>query len=198
MKSVLVKTSLVATLLASVTACCSGNHAAEYAGKGPEITVKSFYTGPVEGYGFFQDRSGKITSRYYATLVPSWNGNEGTLVEKQWNDKGELFFQQNWQIHLAEDGHHFSATATRIDGKVKGESAGYALHMRYTVIASTEKGDDIKLHADDWTYLQPDGHGINKVGLSKYGFHVGDITYDLHPLAKGHKLHEGYWLPEKK
>lgn len=186
---------LVACAMLALAACSSPN-ADTYAGTAPEITVQRFYSRPVQGYGIFQDGSGEVKDRYYATLVPSWHGNEGTLVEKQWNDKGKLFFQQQWAIHVADDGRHFTATATNIEGDVIGESNGYALHMQYTLRAPRDDGSTVSVASDDWTYLQPDGSGINRVAMHKFGLHVGDVTYILRPLAKGERLHEGY-LPQR-
>ena len=174
-------------------AACSAPSADVYEGKKPVITVKDFYSAPVHGYGVFQNASGEVTDRYYATLVPTWHGNEGTLVEKQWNEQGKLFFQQEWKISVAPDGQHFSATATKIKGTVVGETKGYAMHMQYTLLAPREDGSDISISSDDWTYLQPDGSGLNKVSMNKFGLHVGDVTYLLRKLAKGEKLHEGYF-----
>jgi hypothetical protein len=174
---------------------CGSTSTDVYEGKKPEITLKQFYSGPVHGYGIFQDASGEVKDRYYATLIPTWHGNEGTLVEKQWNEQGKLFFQQEWKVKLVEDGKNFTATATKIEGTVKGESRGYALHMQYSLLAPREDGGEVSVDSDDWTYLQPDGNGINKISMSKFGLHIGDVTYNLHKLAKGEKLHEGY-LPQ--
>lgn len=172
---------------------CSGIDSNVYAGKKPEITIKSFYSSPVHGYGIFQNRSGEVKDRYYAYLIPTWNGNEGKIIEKQWNDEGKLFFEQEWHVKVSEDGKTFTGTATKIDGVIKGESNGYALHMQYTLKVPRDNGKEINISADDWTYLQPDGSGLNKVAMSKFGLHVGDVTYNLHKLAHGEKLHEGYF-----
>ena len=184
--------ALAPVLLLSLAAC-SGQDADQYAGKKPEITVRQFYRAPIAGYGFFQDGSGQVTGRYYATLVPHWHGNEGTITEKQWSDTGQLFLQQTWHVTADANSNRFTATADKIIGVAKGETEGYAMHMTYTMSVPRENDSDISLSGDDWTYLQPDGSAINRVALSKYGFHVGDITYDLHPLAKGETLREGYF-----
>jgi hypothetical protein len=133
-----------------------------------------------------------VKDRYFATLVPSWNGNEGTIQEKQWNDKGELYLQQTWKIHASDNNINFTGEATKIIGQVRGTTRGFAMHMTYVLSAPTGKGDDIQLDAQDWTYLQPDGNGINKVALSKYGIHAGDVTYVLHRVPEGEKLQQGY------
>jgi len=172
---------------------CGNNSIESYEGQKPVITVRDFYSGPVQGYGIFKNSSGTVTGRYYATLVPTWHGNEGTIVEKQWNDQGKLFFQQEWKISVTNDGNHFTATATEINGTVKGESSGYALHMQYTLMTPRDDGSKIDISSDDWTYLQPDGSGINMISMSKFGLHVGDVIYNLHPLKIGEKLHEGYF-----
>jgi hypothetical protein len=177
---------------------CSAPSVRVYDGKSPQITVRDFYSAPVHGYGIFQSPGGEVKGRYYATLVPTWRGDEGTIIEKQWNDKGELFFQQQWHVKLEGDGSHFTATATKIAGQVIGESSGYALHMQYVALVPRDNGGETSVTSDDWTYLQPDGSGLNKVSMSKLGFHVGDVTYVLRKLAKGEKLHEGYFPPTKK
>lgn len=173
---------------------CGSVDVKKYEGKTPEITLKSFYDRPVHGYGVFLNRSGEVTDRYYAILTPEWNGNEGTITEKQWNAQGKLFFQQVWKVKLAEDGKSFTATSTKIVGEVKGQSSGFALNMKYKMLAPQDDGGEVAVDADDWTYLQPDGSGLNKISLSKFGFHVGDVVYNLKKAAPG-ELHESY-LPK--
>ncbi len=184
---------MFATASLCTLAACSAPDTENYAGKKPDVTVKQLYGVPIGGYGVFQDRSGAVTDRYYATLVPSWQGNEGTVVEKQWNDQGKLFLQQTWHIRVDESGENFTATATQIDGDVHGETRGYAMHMTYTLLAPREDGSTLSLAGDDWTYLQPDDSAINRVSLSKLGVHVGDITYALHPLTKRETGYQGYF-----
>jgi hypothetical protein len=175
---------------------CGSTDIGKYNGKNPEITIQSFYNQAVHGYGVFMNRSGEVTDRYYAYLIPTWNGNEGTIVEKQWNDEGKLFLEQTWKVTVAPDGKSFTATGTKIVGEVKGKSSGFALNMDYSMLVPRgDSGSEIEIKADDWTYLQPDGSALNKISMSKFGFHVGDVIYNLHKLAPGEKLNEGY-LPQ--
>ena len=175
---------------------CSSIDVKTYEGKTPEVTLKGFYSEPVHGYGFFQNRSGEITDRYYAYLIPKWNGNEGTIHEKQWKEDGKLLLEQTWNVKLAPDGKSFTATGDKIVGEMKGKSAGYAFNMKYSMmIPRGDTGKEIELDANDWTFLQPDGAGFNKISLSKFGIHVGDVTYILRKLAPGEKINEGY-LPK--
>jgi hypothetical protein len=172
---------------------CGSVDVNKYAGKKPEITLKDFYSGPVHGYGIFQNRSGEVTDRYYAYLIPTWKGNEGTIHEKQWRDDGSLLLEQVWNVKLNPDGKSFTATGTKIVGQVKGKSDGFALNMKYSMLVPRgDSGQEIEVNADDWTYLQPDGTGLNKISLSKFGFHIGDVIYNLKKLAPGEKLNEGY------
>ena len=177
---------------------CGGVDPSVYENKKPEITVKDFFGSTVYGYGIFQSRSGEVKDRYYGYLIPTWNGNEGTFVEKQWNEEGKLFLHQTWHIKVSDDGKSFTATADQIDGVLKGQSNGYALRMQYTLKVPRDNGKEVNIDADDWTYLQPNGLGINKIALSKFGFHVGDISYTFQHLAHGESLHEGYFPPVMK
>ena len=174
---------------------CGSVDVKKYEGTEPKISFRKLYDSKVEGYGYFRDRSGEIGARYYVTLEPSWKGNIGTMKEYNYQEDGKVT-SRDWTITMQDD-NHFTAVGSDIDGVLTGESSGYAMHMDYVFNITRENGKKIALRFDDWTYLQPDGVVLNEVNLSKYGFHVGTLTYHLRKLKSGEKFKKGYF-PEKR
>ena len=60
-------------------------------------------------------------------------------------------------------------------GIAKGEAYGNALNWRYDMDLKVGDGT-LRVHFNDWMYLQPSGVLINKARVSKFGFDVGEVT----------------------
>jgi hypothetical protein len=56
-----------------------------------------------------------------------------------------------------------------------GRAAGNAFNFRYDINLKMGSGQ-MKVHFDDWMYLQPDGVLINRAYVTKWGFDVGSVT----------------------
>lgn len=171
-------------------AACGSVKPENYAAQKPELKINQFYSSDVEGYGYYKDRSGKVESRYFVRLVPKWNGNTGDMTEYNYEVGGKAT-ERTWQIHLT-DANHFTANGSDLVGTLEGEMFGYAMHMKYTLLVP-HNDSKIAIDFDDWTYLQPDGTAINEVALSKYGFDVGSLTYNLHKSIKTKKAQTSFY-----
>lgn len=173
---------------------CGSVDVSKYEGKEPKFTMKGFFDGNIEGYGFFQGRDGEIAERYYVQMIPTWDGNKGSLKENFYKDDGTQMVRE-WHLTLIDD-HKFEATADDVEGVGKGEVRGYAMNMKY-VLKVPRKGSTIDVNVDDWIFLQPDGSAVNSAKMSKFGFGVGELKFAFRKLKKGEKFHESYFLNSK-
>ena len=64
-------------------------------------------------------------------------------------------------------------------GEARGEAAGNALRWRYVLALPV---DDKIYHVDfdDWMFLMDDKVMLNRSAMSKWGFHLGDVTLSFH------------------
>ena len=45
--------------------------------RSPRSTSREYFNGTVDGWGMFQDRSGKVVGRFHVRIDAKWNGNPG-------------------------------------------------------------------------------------------------------------------------
>jgi len=145
----------------------------DYTNTRPVLDLKTFFDGKLLAHGILQDRSGRVTRRFTATIDASWEGEQGTLVEHFVFDDGE---EQDriWQIvHLGEG--RYTGTAGDVVGTAQGQIAGSVFNWKYQL--DVPWGDDsIVLNLDDWLYLVDEDHLINRTELRKFGFRVGELS----------------------
>ena len=68
-------------LMAFLSACAGGPTLDYYKGSEPPLELKEYFTGPIKAWGLVQDRKGHVTRRFDVTMVGTWEGDTGTLVE---------------------------------------------------------------------------------------------------------------------
>jgi hypothetical protein len=167
-----IRLCLLAGLL-SLLAACSSVDVKDYAGQQPTLDLHQFFNGKVQAWGQFQDRSGKVVKRFTVDMTGTWQGDTGTLSEHFSYDDGSKS-ERTWI--LTDLGHgRYSGTAADIMGTATGEAAGPVLHWRYA-LALPVNGRTINVRMNDWMFLQDDHTLINRTEMSKFGFHLGDIT----------------------
>ena len=153
---------------------CSKVDIAQYAENKPELDIFSYFEGKTSGWGVVQNRSGKLLRQFKVVIEGSFP-DENTLVLNEdfiWSD-GEKS-KRIWTITRTDDGMYVG-TADDVVGTAQGNSSGNVLHWQYHLNIETE-GSTWKIFFDDWMFLQPDKVVINRTKMSKFGFHLGDIT----------------------
>jgi len=164
--------SLLALLLL-LLAGCSRIAIDEYAGSTPALDLNTFFDGDLVAYGILQDRSGRVTRKFSATIAASWNGDEGVLDEHFYYDDGEED-TRTWRLtHLGNN--RYTGTAGDVVGTASGTIAGSAFNWQYTLDVPWKDGT-IALDLDDWLYLVEENHLINRTELRKFGFRVAELT----------------------
>jgi len=164
---------------------CGGLDGEVYVGMKPEFDLREYFDGPVKAWGFIQDRSGKVVTRFDADIVGSWDGDRGRLDEKfTYYDSGEVQ-ERVWEITKL-DGPLYEATAGDIIGKAQGHAFGNAIRWTYEMDVPYG-GTTYRLKFEDWIWGMKDGVIINRSYMRKFGIVVAELTVFMQkqPNAEG-------------
>ncbi|TRW49840.1 DUF3833 domain-containing protein [Aliidiomarina halalkaliphila] len=154
-----------------LSACST--HISDYEHVEPRLALDKFFVGELVAYGMVQDRSGKVTQRFRADIVATWDGNQGILDEVfYWDDGREE--TRVWEITKTGP-NSYEGTAGDVVGTARGTTAGNALHWVYQLEVPWRDGT-IAITLDDWMFLLDDDRLVNKTEMRKFGFRVGEIT----------------------
>ncbi len=168
-------TRLAAALaaFALLAGCASAPTPADYANEKPVLDLRQYLNGDLVAHGMFTDRAGKVVRRFVVVIAGHWNGSQGTLDERFTYSDGKTQ-QRVW--HLVDEGSgHYSGRADDIVGTAQGVAAGNALNWHYTLrLPVGDKLYDVQM--DDWMVLVDDRVMLNRTAMSKFGFHLGDVT----------------------
>jgi hypothetical protein len=151
---------------------CAGIDVAQYKAEKPAFDLARYFNGTVDGWGMFQDRSGKVVKRFYVRIDARWEGNTGTLDEHFEYSDGE---KQNRVWTLVRNGDRYTGTAADVVGIAQGSAQGNALAWNY-VLALPVDGKVWHMDMDDWMYLVDEKTMLNRTAMSKFGFRVGEVT----------------------
>jgi hypothetical protein len=171
---------LLLTLLASLLLSACGSVAvSDYGTTSPPLDLRSFLDGELRAYGMLQDRSGRMTRRFTATLQGSWTGDDGVLAEVFHFDDGEVQ-ERTWRLHHDGNGN-YTGTAGDVVGTAQGSLGGSVFNWQYQLEVPWREGS-ITVSLDDWLYLVDERHLLNRTTLRKFGFRVGELTLVIEKL----------------
>ena len=145
----------------------------DFKDKQPRLIIENYLSGNVKAWGILQNRSGKVTRQFSATLNGKWDGKQLVLDEKFYWDDGEVQNRQ-WQINKIDE-HHYEGTAEDVVGIAKGFSYGPTFKFQYVLLVPF-KGRKIKITFDDWIFMQDEKVAINRAKMTKLGFKVAELT----------------------
>lgn len=164
---------LAASALALALAGCAGIPVDQYRSEKPQLDLKTYFNGTLDGWGMFQNRKGEVVKRFHVVIDARWQGDTGTLDEKfSWSDGTSS--RRVWTLQKQADGRYLG-TADDVVGTAIGEAAGNALRWRY-VLALPVDGRVWHVDFDDWMFLIDDQVMLNRSAMSKWGFHLGEVT----------------------
>lgn len=165
---------MLVSLLTLLSACDGNIEGENYLKNEPKLVLEEYFNGHVDAWGIIQDRSGNVISRFDATIIGSWKGNEGTLEEEfTYYDSNEKQYR-TWIITKIDD-TRYEGRAGDIIGTAIGKSFGNALFWTYEMDVPVD-GTTYRLTFDDWIWGMNDGVVINRSYLKKYGVTVAEIT----------------------
>ena len=158
-----------------ITSCSSNSSMKpeDFKDKKPRLIIEEYLAGEVKAWGILQNRSGKVTRQFSATLNGKWDGTQLILDETfNWDD-GEIQNRQ-WKINKIDE-HNYEGTAGDVVGKAIGYSYRPAFKFEYVLLVPV-KGKELKISFDDWIFKQDDRVAINRATMTKFGFKVAELT----------------------
>jgi hypothetical protein len=164
---------LAALLLSLGLTGCASTGVEMYRAETPSLDLKQYLNGRLDAWGMFQGRSGEVKKRFHVTIDAHWTGDRGVLDEHfTWSDGTTS--RRVWTLTLQPDGS-FRGRADDVVGEAVGEVAGNALRWRY-VLALPVDGKVVEVDFDDWMFLIDDKVMLNRSFMSKWGFHLGEVS----------------------
>lgn len=164
-------------LCAALLGACATPQVTDYANERPTLDLREYFNGPLEAYGVFTDRSGKVVKRFTVAMTGSWQGppgaETGTLDEHFSYSDGSKS-ERVWTLRRGPDGR-YTGTASDVLGQAVGQESGNAFHWNYTLKQPVD-GHVIDVQMDDWLYLMNDKVMLNRTQMSKFGIRLGEAT----------------------
>jgi len=169
-------------LLAVSLAGCSRLDLADFNQATPKLELEQYFVGQLKAHGQFQDRFGQVKRRFVVDIDGHWDGSTLTLNEAFVYDDGE-HEQRVWTLLRTADGG-WTGRAGGVVGTAQGRGAGNAFNWQYDFDLATDDGT-VRLHFNDWLFLQEDGVLLNRAYVSKFGINVGEvlISFARQPTA---------------
>jgi hypothetical protein len=152
---------------------CASQDIESYAGQTPALDLRAYFNGKLKAYGIFTDRSGAVVKRFSVLMLCSWNGDEG-LLDESFSYSDGTTQKRVWHLTRLADGR-YTGRADDVVGQASGQTRGNAFHWNYTLALPVD-GKIVNVQFDDWMYLMTDGVMLNKASMSKFGFHLGEVT----------------------
>ena len=157
--------------------CGGGMKIDQFADQTPKFQPEVYFDDEFTAHGLFQDRFGKVRRQFTADIDGDWDADENmlTLKEDSVYADGETETRV-WKIEKTGE-NSYIGNADNVIGKADGTTAGNALNFNYDFDLQMPSGGSLKVHFDDWMFLQPDGKTvINRATVSKLGIKLGTVT----------------------
>jgi len=164
-------------VLAFVTGCTMQPE--DFKDTGPKLKIEEYFLGETRAWGIFEDRFGKLRRQFVVDITGTMDGDERVLDERFDYADGEKD-RRVWRIRKLDE-HNYEGRADDIIGVAKGVSYGNALNWSYDL--DLQIGDNsLRVHFNDWMFLQPDGVLMNRARVTKWGFDIGEVTLMFKPV----------------
>jgi len=160
---------------------CAGPSVQQYANEKPTLDLSEYFSGTIDAYGIFTDRSGEVQKRFTVLIKADWkvvNGKKvGTLDESfEYSDGSKQ--KRIWTLTEQGPGKYIGR-ADDVIGDAQGELAGNALNWTYTLALPVD-GTIYHVQFNDWMYLITPKIMLNKAKMSKFGFELGEVTLSFY------------------
>ena len=167
------KTLLGMIFLGVVLAGCGGMDIKKFEAATPQLVLEEYFAGKTRAWGIFEDRFGTLRRQFTVDIVGRWDGRTLVLDERFVYRDGERD-RRVWTIEKVGP-NRYQGRADDVIGVATGEAKGNALSWRYNM--DLKVGDStLRVHFDDWMFLQPDNVLINRARVSKWGVELGQVT----------------------
>jgi hypothetical protein len=156
---------------------CAGPQISDYAAEKPTLDLRQYFSGTIDAYGVFTDRSGKVVKRFTVVMDCKWTGPPGQevgVLDEAFTYSDGTKDRRIWTLKRGPNGS-YTGTAGDVLGEATGQEKGNAFRWGYTLKLPVD-GKVIEVQFDDWMYLMNDKIMLNKAAMSKFGFNLGEVT----------------------
>jgi hypothetical protein len=163
--------------LGAVITGCAGPQITDYAAEQPVLDMRQYFSGTLDAYGVFTDRSGKVVKRFTVVMTCTWTGLPGQetgVLDEDFTYSDGTKDRRIWTLKRSADGSYTGAAADVV-GQAAGQEKGNAFRWGYTLKLPVD-GKVIEVQFDDWMYLMSDKVMLNKAEMSKFGIRLGAVT----------------------
>ena len=150
----------------------------DYDGRTPPFDIREVLDGPMICEGVIFGPTGRVTSRFVADFVASWEGDKGRMTEHFVYDSGDEQ-DREWRLTIEESGR-IRAEADDLVGAGEGRQAGPGVMLNYRIKLPEASGGHV-LDAVDWMYLVENGTIINRSQFRKFGIKVAELVATIRP-----------------
>lgn len=145
----------------------------DFRGTSPALVLEEYFEGKTRAWGIFEDRFGNLRREFVVDITGTWDGKTLTLDERFEYADGERE-QRIWVIEKVGD-DRYVGRAGDVIGTAEGQIAGKAFTWNYDMNLRIQ-GRELKVHFEDWMFLQSDGVLVNRAKVTKFGIELGTVT----------------------
>lgn len=160
---------------------CSSPQVSQYAAEKPTLDLSEYFSGTIDAYGIFTDRSGEVKKRFTVLIKANWTVIEGKKVgtlDESFEYSDGTKQKRVWTLTEQSPGS-FIGRADDVVGDAQGLLAGNALNWTYTLALPVD--DTIyNVQFNDWMYLLTPKVMLNKAKMSKFGIELGEVTLSFY------------------
>jgi hypothetical protein len=160
---------------------CSSMKPSDFSKAEPLLRIEDYFVGQTRAWGIFEDRFGNLRRQFVVDIQGSWDGEALVLDERFRYSDGETD-RRVWTIKKIDE-HRYEGRADDVIGTAIGESYGNALNWRYDMDLKIGEGT-LRVHFNDWMFLQSSGVLVNRARVSKFGIAIGEVTLFFQKVAR--------------
>ena len=168
-------------LLITLLFGCAGQQVSQYVNEKPSLDLSEYFSGTIEAYGIFTDRSGVVKKRFTVLIKADWktvNGKKVGTLDESFDYSDGTKQKRVWTLTEVSPGK-FTGKADDVVGEANGASSGNALNWSYTLALPVD-GTVYHVQFDDWMYLVTPKVMLNKAKMSKFGIELGEVTLSFY------------------
>jgi len=173
--------SLATMICALFMLGCSGPQVQQYANEKPVLDLSEYFSGTIDAYGIFTDRSGAVKKRFTVLIKADWKVVDGKKVgtlDESFDYSDGTKQKRIWTLTEQSPGKYIGK-ADDVISVAQGDLAGNALNWTYTLALPVD-GTVYHVQFNDWMYLINSKVMLNKAKMSKFGIELGEVTLSFY------------------
>ena len=167
---------------------CTSMKPSDFSKAEPLLRIEDYFVGQTRAWGIFEDRFGNLRRQFDVDIQGSWDGEALVLDERFRYRDGETD-RRIWTIKKIDE-HRYEGSADDVIGTATGESYGNALNWRYDMDLKIGEGT-LRVHFNDWMFLQSSGVLVNRARVSKFGIAIGEVTLFFQKVVRRSNISAG-------